>query len=104
MFTVSFILFILFSFVFLVKSDRLMLSVLMLEILGLTSLFATQEHIATLNFSESASLFLFSILVLGGVLVLSGAIMLVAWKGVDYIVSYVNTSFFTTAIFLGKKP
>lgn len=73
-----------FIVLFLVKSENLILSLIILEILGFIVLLATAYGIPSV-LSDHLQIALFSVLVMGGVIALAGLVLLVTGRGSDYM-------------------
>ena len=86
MFIETFLLFVflLFRVLFLRKSEHLILSLIVLEILGFIVLVSTAYGTPAV-LSDHAQLALFSVLVMGGVLALAGLVLLTTARGSDYM-------------------
>ena len=84
--TSLYIIFFIFRALFLIKSENLILSLIILEILGFIVLIATAYGIPSV-LSDHLQIALFSILVMGGVMALAGLVLLVTGRGSDYMCS-----------------
>lgn len=81
MFIIFFSLFV----IFLVKSNNLLLSLLVLEVIRFISIFIFSSSLSSVLFSDFFIIVFFSVFVIEGVIGLSGLIRLVRNTGSDYI-------------------